>query len=254
MRSPISSDCEVTDLIRSIRVLLLVLAASGANGADSVHRPLIVVSGTAEILVAPDVVDIDLGVEIVLKDLSQGMSLQAARTRDTLEQLRRFGIEDKDVRTDHVSVQPVFQQKGGKRVVTGYTVRKDITVSLRELSRFEALTAEVLETGINRLGGIRFHVSDMRKHRDRAREMAVDAAREKAEALAARLGQKIGKAWRIEEEAASVNGGSGSRPSLSANTVVTFSRRSSDGEEITGFAPGQVKVEARVLVEFDLLQ
>jgi uncharacterized protein YggE len=49
--------------------------------------------------------------------------------------------------------------------------------------------------------GIDFLVADPRKYREDARLKAVRAAREKANKMAAELGQSLGKPWQLTEEA-----------------------------------------------------
>ena len=53
--------------------------------------------------------------------------------------------------------------------------------------------------GVNYVHGIDFRTSELRKHRDTARAMAIQAAKEKADALASELGVKRGKVYSITE-------------------------------------------------------
>jgi uncharacterized protein YggE len=135
-------------------------------------------------------------------------------------------------------------------VINGYFIRKDVSVSLRNMSQFEDLT-EFTSAGANTIGGIRFRVTDMRKHRDQAREMAMQAAQEKAEAMAAKLGQKIGKALLIEEVADVSTRALPMNARMLANTTRGVAGGDAPAPE-TGFAPGQVTVDASVKVRFAL--
>src|SRR2546421_238199 len=63
--------------------------------------------------------------------------------------------------------------------------------------------AEVLKAGITRLSNLQFMDSQIRKHRDEARRMAIRAAQEKARLLAGEIGQSIGPAYSITETSGS---------------------------------------------------
>ena len=63
--------------------------------------------------------------------------------------------------------------------------------------KFEDLLSDALEAGVTHVQGIEFRTTELRKHRDRARSLALKAAQEKAELLADGAGRKIGKAISI---------------------------------------------------------
>ena len=125
-------------------------------------------------------------------------------------------------------------------------MRKDLVFTLRDVTRAEGLLSEVLDYGVWRINSISFSTSQMRRYRDQARAMAMKAAQEKAAALAGAVGQKIGKAITIEEDAPARGG----VPNLSANSV-SFERGESTDSEGT-LALGLIKVSARVTVKFEL--
>jgi hypothetical protein len=87
----------------------------------------------------------------------------------------------------------------------------------------------------------------MRKYRDQARELAVKAAREKAEALARALGQDIGRAQQIEE-VPDMN------YQFSGGMLSNSSYESSAPAKVAGpsMAAGQKTISASVTVQFEL--
>jgi uncharacterized protein YggE len=119
---------------------------------------------------------------------------------------------------------------------------------LRDVTRAEGLLSELLDSGVTRINTVSFRSSQMRKYRDQAREMAMRAAREKAAALAGAVGQKIGKAYSIEEE---VPTRSYASQNVMSNNSVSFDSDSSSASEGT-LALGQIKISARVTVKFEL--
>ena len=62
------------------------------------------------------------------------------------------------------------------------------------------MLAGALKSGVNHVMGIEFRATELRKHRDAARQQAIRAAKEKAVALAAELDAKVGKPQNIHEQ------------------------------------------------------
>jgi uncharacterized protein YggE len=156
-------------------------------------------------------------------------------------------VDAKDVQTDYISVEPRYRTAGGARQFVGFVVRKDLAFLLRDVSKAEALLSEVLESGVTRIDEINFRTSELRRHRDAARAQAIRAAQEKAVALTREIGQRIGKAYSIEEVVPSST-------SASSNFYANVSTSSGDEAGATSgtLALGQIRVSARVVVRFEL--
>ena len=109
------------------------------------------------------------------------------------------------------------------------------------------MLSRALEAGANRVYGITYHTSELRKHRDHARSMAVKHALEKATAIAGELGQKVAKPLRILEHSARLYS---SYPRQQAQ--LSASAESPNGGYITyeGLALGQIAINAGVNITF----
>jgi uncharacterized protein YggE len=232
---------------------MLVAFPAVTSAQNNIEPPLITVTGQAEVRVPPDEVVFTLAVENVDKD----MVVASKRTDDSVRQIlaiaRKNNVKPEDVQTSHISVQPKYNtddlpyesRDRVKRVLIGYEVSKTVAIRLREISRFDDLLADVLKAGITRLSNLEFRDSQIRKHRDEARRMAIRAAQEKAKLLAGEIGQAIGPAYSITEES-----GSDYVRSINQN-VTTTSGAASDSDSAT--APGTISVTAQVTVRFRLM-
>jgi len=240
--------------MKKLLLLFLGLALSSATAAaqSNLEPPLITVTGQAEVRVPPDEVVFTLAVENVDKD----MVVASKRTDDSVKQIltiaRRNGVKPEDVQTSNISVQPKYNtddmpyesREKVKRVLVGYEVSKTVAILMRDISRFDDLLADVLKTGITRLSNLEFRDSQIRKHRDEARRMAIRAAQEKAKLLAGEIGQSIGPAYSITEDSnLPVNG-------RITQNATTYSGSSEDTESAT--APGSLSITAQVTVRFRL--
>ena len=121
-----------------------------------------------------------------------------------------------------------------------------MVIDLRDVSRVEQLMTDVLKAGVNGIDDIDFRSTQIRKHKDQARVMAIRAAREKAVALTGEIGQTIGKAYSIVEEGTSREFSN----SVGSNTRSSVGGNYSETEGT--IALGQISISARVVVSFEL--
>jgi uncharacterized protein YggE len=182
-------------------LVLLALAAAPAVRAQAApeQRPLVTVVGTAEIQVPPDLVDLRVGIETRDRDLGYAFRNQQDQVRQILDVAHRYGIEDTDVQTAYVSITPVYDDEKSGRRLSYYDLQKSIGITLQDPSKYDALLTDLLSAGLNTIDGITFRSSNEPAYKDKAREQAVESARQKASAMAAKLGQQIGKAFTIDE-------------------------------------------------------
>jgi uncharacterized protein len=241
-------------------LLFFTLCFGWSVSAQEIDKmPMIIVTGTAEVMVAPDEVIFSLDVTKTNKDLQVAKRLNDEVVSKVLELTRRFSVAPQNVKTDYVSVEmkyesirdakkKIYGEDGdevGTKIFRGYEVSKTIIVKLTDISRFEEFFAEALKTGLTEVNSVKFETSKLRENKDKARDLAMKAAREKATALSASVGQTIGKAIRIVEGI--VSNQNYSNLSANSNTVGTTG---SFSESVATFAPGAIKVEAQVTVSF----
>ncbi len=159
--------------------------------------PQINVSGSAEVKVAPDEIRLSVGVETRDENLDVARRQNDERVSSALAFLKGSGVKDKDVQTDFISVEPDYNYNSSHVKPVAYIVRKYIEIRVTAITNFEGIVTGLLTNGVNYVHGIDFRTSQLRKYRDQARELAIKAAREKADAMASALGVKRGKVSNI---------------------------------------------------------
>jgi uncharacterized protein YggE len=168
-------------------------------GQDTCSHPRIIsVTGNAEIKVAPDEVALTLGVDSHDKDLAVAKVDNDKRIKKLLNLAHAAGVESKNIQTSALTMGPEYSDEKIPKLL-GYQVSQTVAVTLTDLSKYEDLMTNALKVGVNRVDGINFFVADPKKYREDARLKAVQAAREKAVAMASQLGQTIGKPWEVTE-------------------------------------------------------
>ncbi len=230
-----------------IAVVVLCLATWSLQGQQACPPPkLVKTTGTAEVKVTPDRVVMQLGVERQSSKASSARAAVSSTSRKILAALKGLGIEEKDIQTAYLLLQPEIHYQKGVRITT-FTANQSLSVTIRDLSKLDDVMDSVIAAGGNQIDGIEYQSSELRKYKDQARDEAVKAAKEKAEALARGLGNQIGKTYSIEE-VQQAEGSYSYLGGLAANT--TFERSRSGGPST---APGELTVKASVIVSFDLL-
>lgn len=247
----------VVGLASMALVVIVALAAWTDEPASSKEPGLITVTGDAEVRVVPDEVILTLGIETWDKDLQVAKSQNDEIVARVLALAEDYGVEPQHVQTDFVSIEPRYRNGYYEESdFIGYFVRKSVVITLRDLGKFEDLLTDALEAGVNYVQGIQFRTTELRKHRDEARALAIQAAREKAGAMADELGQTVGEPRQITEVQSGwwsgYNAWWGSRwGSGMAQNVIQEAGPGGIAAE-GSLAPGQINVNARVSVSFEI--
>jgi uncharacterized protein len=236
----------VTSFVARVEAQLAIPAA----------KPTISVSGTAEIRVVPDEVNMRIGIDTRDPKLDEAVKQNDTRITAVLAFLKGADIDAKDIQTDYIEIQPQYNpdRRAQQVVPEFYLVRRNVGIRLRKIPQFDTVLAGVLRSGANQVHGVEFRTTELRKHRDAARQQAIRAAKEKAVALARELDAQVGKAQTINEH---TSGGWWSWPASSwANTNMlaqNVSQAAPSGESSEGnLAVGMISVSATVNVTFAL--
>jgi uncharacterized protein YggE len=215
------------------------------------------VSGTAVVNVVPDRALIQLGVQ------SNGASTQKVEAVNNtaidkvVRALKSQGIAEKDITTDWYVIEPIYENYDAL-YIKGYRISNTVAVTLRDVSKVNRVIVAALNAGANQVIDVEFYLSDLRKYRDQAREMAMQAASEKAHDLASTAGAETGCVMSINENSWSYyNGGwyGQSRDLWTQNAVQNAAPIGGGNSTLTDVGPvnlGQVSVRAEVGAIFSL--
>lgn len=172
--------------------------ASEDTQPDCDTRRSVQVSGAALINVTPDRVNIQLGVESNGVNTKDVEAANSAAIRAVTRAIKDQGIAEKDITTDVYIIDPVYESYNSL-YIKGYRIHNIVAVTLREVQKTSSVIAAALDAGANQVLAVDFYTSELRKYRDQARELAMKAAKEKAEALATAGGAEVGCVLNISE-------------------------------------------------------
>lgn len=161
----------------------------------------ITVTGEGVVEGVPDMAILSLGVTTQGETAAEAMAANSAALAKVLEKLKASGIEDRDLQTSNLSLNPTWSNYDGSagQKITGYTASNLLSVRVRALPALGGVIDSAISDGANALNGLTFTLSQPRPALDAARMAAVADARAKAELLAAAAGVSLGPILSIAE-------------------------------------------------------
>jgi uncharacterized protein YggE len=219
------------------------------------------VSGTAIVNVQPNRVLIQLGVQSNGRSPKEVQSANAATISRVTKSLQDLGVSSKDIATDWYIIQPLYEDYDSIRI-KGYRIHNMVAITLRDVSRANEIIAAAFQAGANQVVNVEYYTSDLRKYRDQARDLAMKAASEKAQDLAAAAGAETDCVLNINENSWSYLNDSGwswwyrgGESNLWTQNVVQNTAPSGNGAnpiEEGPVSPGQISIRAEVNASFSL--
>ncbi len=151
----------------------------------------IIVIGEGEVLVAPDLARVVLGVEARAETAEDAINQTNAAAAKAIDAVKDVGIKDNDIQTTGVSLFPVFPriepaESAEPPTPSGYRSSNTITITVRNIEMTGPVVDEALAAGATSIRSIEFRLADevQAEQKERALRLAtLDAAR-KAHAIA----------------------------------------------------------------------
>jgi uncharacterized protein YggE len=256
--------------MKSLIGLLFLVAFSGVLGTSSSAdadetKPSITVTEDATIDVVPDRITVLFGIETRNMDLAAAMRKNSDILKAAIAAAKECGVQELEIQTDQLSILPDWVQEFGgsaKRGETfnGYIVRNSIAVNLGDAARAQELITNSLAVGVNYVLGVDFQTTEGKKYREQAREVALKAVKEKAEKMAAALGNTVGAPIQIfddylqlpqpqQRRSCAVSWGHDRGCILDGDAVASCENSSEPAQTV---ALGKLPITARVRVVFEL--
>lgn len=144
---------------------------------------VIAINGTGEVYAIPDTASFSFSVVEEGKTVKDAQDKATKKINAILDAVKKFDIEDKDIKTTGYSSYPKYDYTSsacvngycppGKQVLTGYEVSQSITVKVRDTAKAGDVLTKVGGLGASNISGLDFVVDDMDSVKDQAREKAV---------------------------------------------------------------------------------
>ncbi|MDP9490715.1 MAG: SIMPL domain-containing protein [Actinomycetota bacterium] len=193
-------------IIRIAAAALLVLAVAAlagigvpetAGGASDDAREGITVTGVGHVDAVPDEAEFSLGITTKGQTARAALTANSARMQRLIAALKAAGVDERDIKTQDVSVGQNYD--GGAEKTDGYTATNSVSVRIRELDRAGAVLEAASQAGANQVYGPALTREDREGLEQKALEGAVANARKRAQTLAKAAGVDVGRVTAIVE-------------------------------------------------------
>ena len=227
---------------------LLLLAATPAL-ADASAVPTLTLTAEGNATRAPDLAVFSAGVSSTGTNAGAAMAANAAAMTRVIAALKATGIEERDIQTSSLSLNPVYEQRADNQAystparIVGYQAGNSVSIRVRKLDTFGKVIDTLVSAGATNVNGPDFQLENPDAAQDDARRDAVAKARVRAELYASAAGLKVVRILSINE--GGQDGGSVARPFNSI--VVTAMKRAP-----TPIQAGEQDITAQVTIIFEL--
>lgn len=180
---------------KTILILMTVFAVS-TQAQEIKQIPQINVAGEGKIKVTPDYAVISIGVENTGADAAEVKKKNDATVDAVIKYLKSLKLAPADYQTKQVYLSKSYDYTKKKNT---FVASQQISVTLRDLSKYDTLMMGLVDTGINNIQGVEFKSTKLAQYESEARKAAVVDAKAKAQDYASALGQKVGKAILVSD-------------------------------------------------------
>lgn len=222
-----------------------------AHDETEPETPMLTVTGTGQVAIAPDTAFVSFGMETAGKSLTEAQRLNNQVMQKVTARLGELLIEKDRIQTSSFTVSPQYKPPPKRPTeapptapeIIGYQVSNTVTVEVRNLEKVATVIEESLAAGANHFQGLHWALRDEQQAKLSALKQAAARAREKATALSEALRVKLVRLMSANE------GGHVIRP-------MAKSSRSMMAMEAGGGEPpifsGEIKVEATVTLVYEI--
>ena len=157
------------------------------------------VTGTAEVKVRPDVVDLHLTIAAEAPKAKAAAQQLRARQVELRAALVAAGIAAEDLSFSSLGIEPVYvYDEHAPPRLRGYRATIDLTATTKQFETLPDVLEAAVTAGATNVTTER-RVLDLPTHKREVRDLALAAAKAKAEQTASALGVKLGRITAISE-------------------------------------------------------
>ncbi|HLC05189.1 MAG TPA: SIMPL domain-containing protein [Anaerolineales bacterium] len=220
----------------------LVLAACSSQPGTS-NQSGLSVTATGSVYLAPDVVDIDLGVQTQAAAVGSAVAKNNRLTAAVMAALADQGLASSDIQTSYFSVTPQqrYDDTGTPTGDVTYWVDNIVHIKLHQPDKLGEVLQAAIAAGANSVQGVTYSVSDPSQAQAEARQKAIDIAQARAHLLASAAGATLGEPLTIN----AFVGLPGPR------TAGAAAAEEAPGSSVP-VSPGSLEVQAQVTITYPL--
>lgn len=202
-------------LLNFFIVIIVSIAGLYLIKALNIYYPLQIISttrsselavvGEGKIEAVPDTAYVDAGITVDNKStVSEVQDAITTVNNKIISAMKNIGIEKADVKTSNYSISPNNTYENGQNRINGYNGNASIEIKVKDMTLVLKVIEEATNAGANQIQGSRFVVDKPETYREKARNAAIENAKDQAQKMAKELGIRLGKITNIVESSPNV--------------------------------------------------
>jgi len=230
--------------------LALCAAAPTAVAAQVVQAPMptiagtrLEVSATGEATRVPDLAIVSAGVVTRQTTATAAIQENAARMERVLSALKRAGIEERDLQTSSINLNPEYRYQDNRAPqLVGYTASNQVSIRFHDIRNTGKILDALVAEGANQINGPTLTIDKPEAALDEARLKALANGRARADVYARALGRRVARIVSISESG-------GGNPVPPPMPMMMEARAQNADSKIL---PGEQKLQVALSIVFDL--
>lgn len=201
------------------------------------------ISATGEVTRVPDIAVISAGVVTRAATAKAALQQAANKMARVRAALRRAGIEDRDIQTTNINLNPDYAYENNRPPrLTGYNASNQVSVRFRDVANSGEILDALVAEGANSINGPTLTIDKPEAAIDEARARAVAVGRARAEMYARSMGLRV-----VRVVAVSESSGYSSPPPM---PMMRMEAAAADAS--TKIDPGEQKLQVNLQMTFEL--
>lgn len=161
-------------------------------GANNIYQT-VSFSGEGKISAAPDTAKVNLGLVTEGKESIAVQNENSEKMNKVIDYLKKEGINAEDIKTAQYNLSPKYEYSKGKSTLVGYVLSQTLEIKVRDLKKVGQILDGAVNSGANQINSVSLFVDKPEELKNKAREEAVKAAREKAALTSKTAGFRLGR-------------------------------------------------------------
>ncbi len=157
------------------------------------------VIGRGKIEANPDTAIINLGIWSIGKTAKEAQDENAKNTKNLFSVLEGLNINKEDIKTRWYTVYPEYNYKDYEDKIKKYRATHELTVEIKELDKVSEILSKITEIGNINISGVNYEIKDKDTLLNKARILAAEDAKNRANKLGDVFGFNVGKIISISE-------------------------------------------------------
>lgn len=225
-----------------------IATAAGAQPTTTVTQAIVGtkldVSATGKVTRVPDIAIISAGVVTRSATAVAAIQQNADRMERVRAAIKRAGIEDRDIQTSSINLNPEYRYEQNKTPqLVGYTASNQLNVRFRDIRNSGKILDALVAEGANQINGPTLTIDKPEAALDEARAKAIAVGRARAELYARALGMRVVRLLAVSE-----TGGYQMPPPMPVMMRGEMAAQSAD----TKIDPGEQELQVTLGMAFEL--